>query len=272
MKAFVNPFILLIVMGLFAWGLTDRAEYGTDAGLWAVVVCATAFVVNGALCLSRGLTHRPALMSAVWTVVYLILSACGFILLNTPTDDIYAEDKAALSEQLKGWKEAGKSPFANEREEQECLIVLAAGLGKNHLLRQLLELPEAAKNADVLAKAAKAAAENKQKKALSLLLEAGVPVDAVSDGSSLLCTAVVNGNRDIVKFLLEKGANATLPDADGVSPIMHAVINDDLTSAGALMKHGANPAAKAKDGRDAFSCSRTAEMDEVLQSRPNTSQ
>lgn len=267
MRDYFNPPVLLVVVGLFAWGMMDAEGCGANAGMWAMALCVSAFLVNGALSLARLITHRPALMGVVWSVACLILSACAWVMLNAPESDVYEEEKSALKAQLAAWKDRGASPFATAQQEQDCLLVLAAGLGKNQLLRELLALPEAGQNGDVLLQAAHAAVENGRRKSLQLLLEAGVPAHGMVAGASLLSTAAVNGHRDIAALLLERGANPNGADADGVSPIIHAVINDDLPMARVLMQAGANPAAKAPDGRDAYSCSRTAEMDEVLQKK-----
>lgn len=265
MRDYFNPLVLLVVVGMFAWGMLDAEGSGINAGVWAMAVCVSAFLVNGALSLARLITHRPSLMGVVWSVAYLILSACSWVMLYAPETDVYAEEKSALKAQLSAWKELGASPFASAQQERDCLLVLAAGLGKNQLLRELLALPEAAQNMDVLQRAAHAAVENGRRKSLQLLLEAGVSADARVVGVSLLCSAAVNGHRDMALLLLERGANPNGADADGIPPIMHAVINDDLPMARILMQAGANPAAKAPDGRDAHSCSRTAEMDDILQ-------
>ena len=260
MRDYFNPLVLLAVVGLFARGMAGDG----DAGVWVLVLCVTAFLVNGALSLARMFARRPVLKGVVWTVAYLILGSCAWVMLQTPATDVYEEEKNELAAQLSEWKELGKSPFASAQQERDCLVVLAAGLGKNKLLRELLALPDAGQNITVLQQAARAAVENGQRRSLQLLLEKGVSADAAVAGASLLSGAVIHGQREIVRLLLERGATPDRPDAEGVPPIMHAVINDDLPTARLLMQHGANPAAKAPDGRDAHSCSRTAEMDAVL--------
>ncbi len=264
MRDYFNPAALLAVVGLFAWGMTD----GGNAGVWALAICVTAFVVNGALSLARMMARRPVLMGVVWSAAYLILSSCAWVMLQSPESDVYEEEKAALQQRLTEWKELGNSPFTSPRQEQECLVVLAAGLGKNKLLRELLELPEARQNTGQLQLAARAAAENGQKRALQLLLEHGVSADSFAEGASLLSIAVINGRRDIAELLLKAGAQTNAPDAEGIPPIMHAVINEDLPTARLLMQYGADAARKAPDGRDARSCSRSEEMDEILNRQP----
>lgn len=264
MRDYFNPAALLAVVGLFAWGMTD----GGNAGVWALAICVTAFVVNGALSLARMMARRPVLMGVVWSAAYLILSSCAWVMLQSPESDVYEEEKAALQQRLTEWKELGNSPFTSPRQEQDCLVVLAAGLGKNKLLRELLELPEARQNSGLLQLAARAAVENGQKRALLLLLEHGVSVDSAAGGGSLLSSAVINGRRDIAELLLKGGAQPNAPDAERIPPIMHAVINEDLPTARLLMQYGADAARKAPDGRDAHSCSRSEEMDGILNRHP----
>jgi ankyrin repeat protein len=55
-------------------------------------------------------------------------------------------------------------------------------------------------------------------------------------------------------------------DENGVSPLMHAVINDNRAISSELMKYGANPYLKDFTGRDAASCSRSDLMDAILAS------
>ncbi len=203
-------------------------------------------------------------MAIVWTVTYLILGSCAWVMLQSSEEDAYEEEKAALETRLTAWKSTGASPFTAPRGEEDCLVVLASGLGKNKLLRELLELPEAQRNEEILLLAAHAAVENGQKRSLMLLLEHGIHADSTAGGASLLCTAVIHGRHDIAGLLLKNGASPNSPDAEGIPPIMHAVINDDLPTARLLMQHGADASQKAPDGRDAHSCSRSEEMDTVL--------
>ena len=55
-------------------------------------------------------------------------------------------------------------------------------------------------------------------------------------------------------------------DENGVPAIMHAVIDNNRAIARLLMKNGANPKLQDRTGRDAASCSRTSEMDDILTS------
>jgi hypothetical protein len=45
---------------------------------------------------------------------------------------------------------------------------------------------------------------------------------------------------------------------------MHAVINENRSIARLLVQHNADPTQKDNTGRDAFSCSRSESMDEIL--------
>ena len=67
-----------------------------------------------------------------------------------------------------------------------------------------------------------------------------------------------------MEVLLEHKAEPNMCDENGVSPIMHAVIDNNRAIAALLIKHGANPRLKDHTGRDAISCSRSDVMDAIL--------
>ena len=54
-----------------------------------------------------------------------------------------------------------------------------------------------------------------------------------------MCQAVIYGNVEIVKFLLEKGANVDVQDSIGCAAIHYAVTLNNLTVFEALMDHDA---------------------------------
>lgn len=68
MRDYFNPLVLLVVVGMFAWGMLDGEGSGINAGVWAMSLCVSAFLVNGALSLARLITHarRSWGWSGVW--------------------------------------------------------------------------------------------------------------------------------------------------------------------------------------------------------------
>jgi ankyrin repeat protein len=76
-----------------------------------------------------------------------------------------------------------------------------------------------------------------------LLLEAGCNVNAHSTDrdSSALVDAAMDKHADIVTMLLNAGADPNIRTRDGQSALILAVGEDDLVSAEALLKAGAEP-------------------------------
>ena len=110
------------------------------------------------------------------------------------------------------------------------------------------------------------AAENGRHEMLNILAtqKSGFNFDTIIDGRTPLIGAVINDKAKCVELLLKLKANPNAADESGVSPLMHAVINSNRRIAALLIKHGANPYQKDSTGRDAISCSRSEEMDQIL--------
>ena len=110
------------------------------------------------------------------------------------------------------------------------------------------------------------AAREGHMEAVGALLDAGAGVDEVNPGdkSSPLLVAIVNGHYDVARFLLERGADPTLADTLGATPL-YAVVNvqwapesgypqpdptqQKVTHLGlmkALLERGADPNARLK--------------------------
>lgn len=67
-----------------------------------------------------------------------------------------------------------------------------------------------------------------------------------------LNTAIRDGNLTHVKSLLAKGANINAPDADGTTPLMHAVVNAEADCVKLLLDQGADPNLSNKAGATAL--------------------
>jgi ankyrin repeat protein len=85
---------------------------------------------------------------------------------------------------------------------------------------------------------------------LRMLLDAGAKPDKRDSlGATALHDAVWAGRADMVELLLERGANANAPHAEGGStPLDYAVLRDDLTVANLLLKFGADANAEYPSG------------------------
>ena len=87
------------------------------------------------------------------------------------------------------------------------------------------------------------------------LLEKGADVNAVSKnatGYTALTGAVASGKKDLVAFLLARGANADHRYGPGYSPLVEAAANGHLEIVRMLLDHGADPAARTDDGKTAL--------------------
>ena len=77
---------------------------------------------------------------------------------------------------------------------------------------------------------------------VKLLLDAGAdPNKAINFGHTPLTLAVVNGNVDIVKILLDKGADPNTRDFYGDTPLRFTTINGNTDMVKVLLDAGANP-------------------------------
>lgn len=262
MRDYVNPLLLLVIVVLLACRAGGVGEGGLLDG-WVLALCVTAFVVNGALCVARLLAHRRALMSTVWSTVYLILGSCAWVLHGAA--DLTNEEQAAYAALEQACRQGG-SPYEVDADG-DSFFTLAASLGKSRVVRNLLAA--GAVPPEQLAVAARRAAENGRTDVLQQLLAAGVAVNAPTGGTTLLCAAAQEGRVGTVALLLGAGADANLADSDGTPPLIHAVLADSLPVVESLLKAGANAAATDAEGRKAADFSRGAQMDKLLTPNPS---
>jgi uncharacterized protein len=68
-------------------------------------------------------------------------------------------------------------------------------------------------------------------------------------GYNALTGAVTSGHVELVKWLLESGANANYKYGPGYTPLLTAAANGRLEIFKLLLNHGADPAAKTNDGK-----------------------
>ena len=90
--------------------------------------------------------------------------------------------------------------------------------------------------------------------AVRLLLSAGMDADADQENPPRvrpLHSAVAARDHDAARALLEAGANPDCVQAGGFTPLLAAAHHDDPEMAELLLRHGADPALAAEDGRDA---------------------
>jgi uncharacterized protein len=86
----------------------------------------------------------------------------------------------------------------------------------------------------------------------ALLIERGAEVDAFGRGwmtGTAMHSAVSRLQSDVVRILLEAGANPNVRQSAGWSPLHAAAMNGDLTSVELLLASGAEPTATNDEGR-----------------------
>jgi ankyrin repeat protein len=88
--------------------------------------------------------------------------------------------------------------------------------------------------------------------AAALLIQRGAEVDALGRGwmtGTALHSAVSRLQSDVVRILLEAGANPNVRQSAGWTPLHAAAMNGDLTSVELLLAAGADPTARNDEGR-----------------------
>ncbi len=88
--------------------------------------------------------------------------------------------------------------------------------------------------------------------AAALLIERGAEVDAFGRGwmtGTAMHSAVSRLHADVVRILLDAGANPNVRQSAGWTPLHAAAMNGDLTSVELLLAAGADPTATNEEGR-----------------------
>ncbi len=105
-------------------------------------------------------------------------------------------------------------------------------------------------------------ARQKWLKIRAVLAEA-LEKERAADQKSPLFSAVLSGNVEETKRLLEKGFNTEVKDADGRTPLLLAVMHGHIAIVKALLERGANASECDRHGRSAYSAAK--EMCEVFE-------
>jgi len=146
--------------------------------------------------------------------------------------------------------EAGADPNAATRYNITP-IALAAANGDAAMIGRLLDAGVDANSASHEGQTAlMSAALNGRVDAVELLLEHGAEVNAVEPfrGQTALMWAAGRGNADVVEALIEAGAVIDAKSAGGFTPLLFAVLNNRIATAGVLLEAGANVDDTAPDG------------------------
>jgi len=99
----------------------------------------------------------------------------------------------------------------------------------------------------------------------SRLVEQGAHVDAASWKDQPLHFASANGHRDVVAFLLAKGAKANAASSNGWQPLHYAAMGGYGDVIKLLLEHGADPTAENYEGRTPAALCRNEEFIPLLE-------
>ena len=141
MKDITNPFLLLIVIALLSWKVSMGVETSDTIEIALLTLCVSGFLVNGLLSIAQALARRKAVMSVVWSMVYLIFCSCSWVTMRQEKD--YRKELAAYNELNAQWQKGNNNPYSLVDNEGRTLLELAAILGKKVAVRGLLAQPEA---------------------------------------------------------------------------------------------------------------------------------
>ncbi len=265
MKAFLNPLLFVLCILLFAFGYVAEAE-GSLVETWVLTLCMLGVILNGTLGVARALTGRPSVQTLGWAVGFLIVGSVVWALVSGERAvGVSSQERQLLQERVAAWQGGQLSPYAVD-ESGDCILTLAAGLGKEEIIADLLAEPGAVEaHAALFASAAHRAAERNRDQVLRQLVSAGVPVDARWEDMSLLHTATLSKARRAVACLLELGACVNASTTDGSTALHLAAIAEDAEVVRLLLQHGADPTLLNADGRNAASYARSAAVTEALE-------
>lgn len=266
MAKFFNPLLLLVVLcAVLSRTMSAVAdeEVGSATDAVLLTLCVTLAVIYIAVAVARALAHRGGSAGVVWGLLYLMMAGVLFsVAMQRPADDALAE---AYRSHYDAWRQ-GADPCAVD-ESGDCLLTLAASLGKVDVLKRLLENP-AALPAELKARAALLAASARREKSLAMLLDAGVGVNEPVEGSTLLCAAAQNSCAPVVTLLLSRGADPDLADAEGSTPLIYAAMAQDVACVRLLLEAGADPKRCNAEGRNASSFSTLTDINRLLDTPP----
>lgn len=255
MKDYANPLLLLIILVLMACqGAVETAESQNVLELWALALCVTGLLVDGALALAKSLAQRRPLMNVVWAVVFLVLGCCAWTLRSAPL----SEEQLAYRDQ----KAAEPDPLARDAEG-ETLLARAAALGKVREVKSILN--NCAPTEEHLCEAGFRAAENNHTAVLDALARLGMPANAKAHGIPLLHAAAQSGACEAMEWLIMRGARINeRDDAEGSTALIQATLAESLPAVKLLLQHGADVRLRDAAGRSAADFARTEEMETLL--------
>jgi quinoprotein dehydrogenase-associated probable ABC transporter substrate-binding protein len=110
------------------------------------------------------------------------------------------------------------------------------------------------------------AAQNGKVKATRVLLDAGADANApiAQGGYTPLMLASISGSSELAAALIERGAKVNAANPGGLTALMIAAAGNRSTIAGLLLRSGADVNARSEDGRTALSIAQANSSDAVI--------
>jgi len=142
--------------------------------------------------------------------------------------------------------------MVNEPDNQNCMItplLLAIDNNCNSIVKDLLEngananLPQSNGTTPLMMAAQRDNLEN-----VKLLIQYGAEINAVNE-DDMQGALVIAENWDVIRFLVQSGADLEIRDDWGQTPLAIAARIGDEKKAEILLELGANPFAKDNDGQ-----------------------
>ncbi|XP_078346596.1 myotrophin-like [Oculina patagonica] len=84
------------------------------------------------------------------------------------------------------------------------------------------------------------------------------------NGRNGLHFAADYGQKEVIEYLLSKGANINLPDRHGITPLLASIFESKTACVQLLLEKGANKNLKAPDGSSYFDCAETDDIKSLL--------
>ena len=143
-----------------------------------------------------------------------------------------------------GWSDKDQLYVSSgEGDVQKVKELLAKGVDPNHRFQHLQREFQPYETPLI------AAAENGHLEIVKLLMEAGADIDAQNtyNSQSALFKAVLNRHRNVVDYLLDKGADPMSDEHFGLNILMLAIKQDDFNLVKLLIKYGAWPDSRVMD-------------------------
>ena len=251
----INLVVLFVFIALAIWqSVSGHTMSDSLADMLLSVLLTLGFVAvvsNAALGLARALSARSFLQPACWAILFLCLGSTATVVTTTAGS-------------MKNMPVDGSSWDVDSLPEGSEELLLSVARGEQDILRSNLQ-----PDSELAAAAAVIAIDYAQLSLLSELLDSGVSANSVWQGTSLLAAAINKNDIPVVEKLLQAGANVNQQDETGNSPLILAVIASNENLIKLLMQHGANPSLCNKDGYDARSFSSLDRILKLLKPPPS---